>query len=89
MAEKINIKLNLVDDIDEVINKGDALVVTAIEGHKTLVWICPNCGERTSSARGHVHVFDDKTNSLSPSIVHAKKLGGCGWHGWLKNGIFS
>ena len=49
---------------------------------------CPNCGKETATARGHKHIFNRKTNSLHPSIVHDITLGGCGWHGWLKNGIF-
>jgi len=90
MMPKIKeLKLNLVDDIDKVINKGDALIVTAPEGHKTLIWICPRCGKMTSTARGHKHVFNEETKSLHPSILHAKDLGGCGWHGWLKNGFYN
>ena len=30
--------------------------------------------------------FDRPT--VNPSIVHVKGVYGCGWHGWLKNGVF-
>lgn len=26
--------------------------------------------------------------TLSPSIFHVKGYSGCGWHGWLRNGVF-
>ena len=26
------------------------------------------------------------TMTLSPSIHRAERLGGCGWHGWVRNG---
>ena len=27
-----------------------------------------------------------ETMTLQPSIHRAKRLGGCGWHGWIRNG---
>lgn len=80
-------KLNLVEDISDVVNPGDAMSLDCSD-HLGLVWCCPECGALTSTANGHKHVFDPKTHSLQPSIVHNIKLGGCGWHGWLRNGIF-
>lgn len=48
---------------------------------------CPNCGKKSSSVGNHI--FIEATKSYHPSIVHNKKLGGCGWHGWLTNGVFT
>jgi hypothetical protein len=55
-------------------------------------WIlcCPGCGEAGSPRDGHAWTatqgsFDDvSTLTLSPSI--AKSC--CGWHGYLRNGVF-
>ena len=80
-------KLRLVEHMDQLEGKGDARVIEYPD-HIGLIWICPNCGKETATARGHKHIFNRKTNSLHPSIVHDITLGGCGWHGWLKNGIF-
>jgi hypothetical protein len=84
------VKLNLIPpDADPwyPTKPGDASIVD-YGTHLGLVWCCPQCGEATSTANGSKHVFDPKTNSLTPSIVHSKKLGGCGYHGFLTNGIF-
>lgn len=80
-------KLNLVDDPELLINKGDAMIYIGKEEKFQLSIICPGCGKQSASAGGHV--YDPITQSYSPSIVHNKDLGGCGWHGWLKNGIFT
>jgi len=79
--------LNLVDDIDDVKKKGDACMVTGRNKQAQLIICCPGCGNNSAS-RGN-HIFDPSTNSYHPSIVHNKKFGGCGWHGWLRNGIFT
>ncbi len=84
---KIEVKLNIVNDIDDVINPGDAIIVEK-NGHLDLIHCCPRCGKRTTTATGSDHVYNPGTKSINPSIVHNKKLGGCGWHGWLINGIF-
>jgi hypothetical protein len=80
-------KLNLVEDPDLLLNKGDALVYTNPNGLKQLMMICPGCGRASASAGSHV--YNEQTRSYYPSIVHNVALGGCGWHGWLINGIFS
>jgi len=79
--------LSLKDDIDEVQNKGDAHIVIGHNNQKQLIICCPGCGKTSGSAGNHV--FDESTNTYHPSIVHDVKLGGCGWHGWLKNGVFT
>ena len=81
------IKLNLVDDYDLLINKGDAIAYTNKElGWVQLIIVCPGCGEKSASAGKHK--FDRDTLSYTPSIIHDKSLDGCGWHGWLTNGEF-
>ncbi len=80
------IKLNLVDDPDLLVNKGDAWIVKGREDNLQLVIVCPGCG-RVSASAGN-HVYNPDTKSYHPSIVHNTDLGGCGWHGWLKDGEF-
>ncbi len=88
---KINLPLNLVDDIEEVKDPGDAHMVTSTHS-KTgkeiiqLIICCPKCGVTSGSAANHI--YNPETKTYHPSIIHDKKLGGCGWHGWLINGIF-
>lgn len=84
--ERKPIKLNLVENNDLLLNKGDAMTYIGKEGKLQLIIVCPGCGKISGSAGGHV--FNPDTQSYHPSIVHNKDLGGCGWHGWLKDGIF-
>lgn len=63
-----------------------------------LVIACPGCGRRSSlplvagyRARWTVasgDVRDPTTLTLSPSIFHRVEDGGCGWHGFLRAGVF-
>jgi len=80
-------KLNLVDDNDKLLNKGDAMIYIGRENRKQLVIVCPECG-RVSASAGN-HSYNEETKTYHPSIVHNKDLGGCGWHGWLRNGEFT
>lgn len=80
----MNIPLNLVDDNDLLLNKGDGLIFT--DGDKLgLIIVCPKCGKKTSGR----HIYNKETRSLTPSIVHNQELGGCGYHGYLTNGVFT
>lgn len=83
----MEIKLNIVEDIDDVKEKGDALIVIGHNNLKQLIICCPKCGKVSGSSGNHV--YNEETKTYTPSIVHNKDLGGCGWHGWLKNGIFT
>ncbi len=83
----MEIKLNIVEDIDECQRKGDAVIVIGRNDLKQLIICCPQCGKTSGSAGNHV--YNEETKSYTPSIVHNKELGGCGYHGWLKNGVFS
>jgi len=82
----MDIKLNLVEHFDQLKNPGDASEYTK-DNRIYIVWVCPKCGDQTASKTGHN--WNRKTETLSPSIVHNVKLGGCGYHGWLKNGVFT
>jgi len=97
------IKLNLVDSIDKVKNKGDARIVSIMKrkpsgngktfihtgevDYYQLIICCPQCGEVSGSSGKHK--YDMATQTYHPSIVHNVDLGGCGYHGWLKDGIFT
>jgi len=75
------IKLNLIEDIDLVKEKGDAIMVLSRHSQtgeqiQQLIICCPGCGKRSGSAGNHV--FDPTTQNYTPSIIHDKSLGGCG-----------
>ena len=83
----MNMQLNLIKD-GWPEKPGDAVEYND-HGVIKLCWCCPKCGLATVTANGHNHIWYPITKSLTPSIVHAKELGGCGYHGWLKNGVFT
>ena len=83
----MEIPLRIVEDMGELLNKGDAAIIIGTGGRTQLALVCPGCGK--VSASREKHVYDKETRSYTPSIVHNKKYGGCGWHGWLTNGIFT
>jgi len=81
----------MIDDFDSLLNKGDAIIVIGVHSETKeritqLIMCCPNCGQKSSS-RGN-HIYNRETQTYTPSIIHDTKYGGCGWHGWLTNGIF-
>ena len=65
----MNIKLNIVNDYDLLLNKGDGLVIPNPElGYEQLIIICPACGKITApkgtlDSNGK-HKFDKKTLSV-------------------------
>jgi len=80
-------KLTIVDDDEKLLNKGDAIIIFNPDlGYEQLILVCPGCGKTSASAGKHRYNRD--TMSYTPSIVHDSKLGGCGWHGYLTNGVF-
>lgn len=80
-------KLNLVDDTDDLLNKGDAYkIFNEVLGWHQLAIVCPGCGKVSFSAGKHC--YNEATMSYTPSIVHEPTKGGCGWHGYLTNGVF-
>lgn len=90
-----------VPDVDaDGVEPGDVEAL-AIDG---IVWgygfACPGCGAKGFLAlhtenpepRWTVTAGDvarPETVTLSPSILHTPRLGGCGWHGYLRNGVFA
>ena len=74
-------------------------IITARDSDKVVCYAirCPGC--RTMSALmltdrdGHPfwtvtagNAQQPEAVTLSPSVHHTKEGGGCGWHGWLRNG---
>jgi len=86
MRKQTTMPLTLVINIEHIKYKGDACMITGIGGRLQLLICCPGCGKQSTS-RGK-HVYNPKTQTYHPSIVHDPNFGGCGWHGWLINGVF-
>jgi len=85
----MNIKLNLINDYDLLLNKGDGISIFNHElGYEQLIIVCPSCGEISAPMKKAGLRFDKETQSVTPSIVHNTEFGGCGWHGFLTNGEF-
>jgi hypothetical protein len=93
--------VTVVADIDAADVAPGSIEPRAIDGR---VWgygyACPGCGSRSWLAltddnpgpRWTVTAGDPAqpaTVSLSPSILHAVERGGCGWHGYLTNGVLA
>lgn len=60
---------------------------------------CPGCGEKSAmdlstaerkpGGQGSVwNVTQRDPLTLFPSVHHTTEKGGCGWHGWLQNGVW-
>ncbi len=49
-----------------------------------IIFRCPGCSKLISINEGWK--LDLSTMTVTPSILHDKKKGGCGWHGYLTNG---
>lgn len=82
------INLNIVDDDEKLLKKGDALIIKDEQrGTLKLAIVCPGCGKVSFSDKNHS--FNVETKTYKPSIVHDRRRGGCGWHGTITNGIIS
>jgi len=63
-------------------------------GKVGLILRCPGCREvsflpfRSGIHSEEWNLLNEDPIELTPSIHHDTKLGGCGWHGWLRNGEF-
>lgn len=79
------IKLNLVDSFDSLLNKGDGRIFSYGDGRHGLIIVCPQCGKVSGTDK---HIYNKETKSVTPSIIHAVELGGCGWHGFVMDGWF-
>lgn len=74
----------------ELKNPGDFQFYGGFQG---MVICCPGCGEMSAlpfRPRTEPPSWDwdgDRINpTLTPSVLHTKEKGGCGWHGWLTKG---
>lgn len=81
---------------------GECVLVTSRDGDAVtgLVHACAGCGSVVSldfaGARANHPQWSvlsgdpskPETVTLSPSILHDPAKGGCGWHGYLRNGVF-
>jgi hypothetical protein len=90
----------LVTDIDADGAQPGDVEALAIDG---TVWgygfACPGCGSKSFLALGGENPEPRWTVTagdaaqpagvtLSPSVFHTAARGGCGWHGWLRAGVF-
>lgn len=94
-------RARVVADIDaEDTQPGDIEVRGAGHDAGGYAFACPGCGARSWLAIGPDNpsprwvvtagdVARPDTVTLSPSILHATERGGCGWHGYLTNGVLS
>jgi hypothetical protein len=81
---------------------GECVIVTSREGDAVTGYVaaCPGCGqplsldfarERPEHPQWSVTAGDPlqpESVTLSPSILHDPAKGACGWHGYLRNGVF-
>lgn len=92
-------RVRVVDDIDAGdVRPGDVEIRGSVPEARGYAFACPGCGSRSWLAvGGDLHpcwsltagdFARPETASLSPSILHAPQLGGCGWHGHLTAGEF-
>ena len=98
------VPLRIVDYTDRAdAAPGDAMVLVGHDGAMTgYAFRCPGCGVenylplRAMTDRPHAPKWDVTAGdpytaaglTLSPSIYHEAPRG-CGWHGWLHNGVLS
>lgn len=87
-------KAKILTELPENLESVEAGTLYKLEGGY-MYW-CPGCGKRSflNTENPSERPFWRQTGTeeqltFSPSLHHAKQLGGCGWHGYLKRGIFS
>ena len=84
---------------DADVQPGDVALFERVDGTvEDLAIACPGCGRRSSlplvpgyQSRWTVtagNVRDPSSLTLAPSIFHRVEDGGCGWHGYLTQGVF-
>ena len=92
-AKRTGVKAFKAEEWSENLSVGACYI---LEGR--LGFTCPGCGQYGSIRAGHPKpeqspswdivegtLDDPATLTLSPSI---NCIGCCGWHGWLRNGVF-
>jgi len=92
----MTIKAKLTDDASADNRAGVYQFSQNKDGGKAgLILRCPGCKELSFLPfRSGIHseewdLLNEDPIEITPSINHDKALGGCGWHGWLKNGEFT
>lgn len=83
-----DVQFKIVESDDDLTEAGRAIVFEYPDKTIGLLLCCPSCGRPSSSSTGN-HKYNPATQSVTPSIIHDTKLGGCGWHGFLTNGKFT
>ena len=96
-TEKTAIKVTICQDFDEFErrheNREGGLLLPTGSG---FYYTCPGCRDRSYLNINPEHgepcwtaTGANKFLTLHPSILSTPRLGGCGWHGWLRNGILT
>lgn len=91
----MSITAKKVESIDEADVAGAYQFIDSPDGGKAgLALRCPGCRQASFlpfTDNFHEQEWDllnEDPIEVTPSIHHATKDGGCGWHGWLRNGVF-
>lgn len=61
-------------------------IARVVLGVKYLHFLCPGCGHLIGVKHPGWELVDLDTLTVSASILHTKP-DGCGWHGYLTNGV--
>lgn len=85
----------IVEDIDKSTTPG-SLEPRYVDGELGgFAYRCPGCGQNSwlPAMTDQKHPYSwlctqEDPVTLSPSIHHTVKKGGCGWHGYLRDGVF-
>lgn len=83
-----DVEFKLVGSDEELTEAGRAVIFEYPDKTLGLMLCCPSCGRASASSTGN-HKYNPETKTVTPSIIHDTKLGGCGWHGFLRDGKFS
>ena len=94
-------RLRPTDGLDGTFEPGDVRLMVDEPGGATTAYGfgCPGCGSTCILHLGtgpENHTWQVTAGdaskpegvTLSPSILHTPQHGGCGWHGYLKGGVF-
>lgn len=92
-------KATIVPDIDETEEPGAVEIRRMPDGFDRageicgLAICCPGCGEKSwlpvrkeNKSDHDWQLQSEDPLHIEPSVFHTKERGGCGWHGYLRNG---
>lgn len=88
-----NVPLKIVDGFANARNAGDGYWLPNAESPERLHFLCPcGCGSTAGIAVKGEHAWqwdgDKEKPTATPSILVNGRGQGCGWHGYLTNGVF-